>query len=76
LRSLIVPERQLSVGDKIRLACELHEAGINMMRCNLKRSFPDESAAEIENRLIDWLGTRPGAEFGDGEGEPISWPSH
>jgi hypothetical protein len=56
--------------ERLRLALELHDAGVAMMRQNLRRRHPDADEEEIERRLIEWLHTRPGAEFGDAEGEP------
>lgn len=49
---------------------ELADLGEQMMRENLRRRYPDESDAEIERRLVEWLQTRPGAELGDAEGIP------
>ena len=56
---------------KLRTALDLHEAGVLMMRENLRRQFPSESADQIEERLVAWLHTRPGAEQGDGVGTPV-----
>lgn len=51
-------------------ACDLHDAGVEMMRERLRREDPGASRRVIEARLTAWLRTRPGAEFGDGEGTP------
>lgn len=59
---------------RLRTALELQRTGIAMMRQNLRRRFPSESEAEIGRRLSAWLQERPGAEFGDGVGRPVSWP--
>jgi Rv0078B-related antitoxin len=45
--------------------CELAEA---MMRQNLRRRYPKESAEQIERRVMTWLQDRPGAEHGDADG--------
>ena len=54
---------------RLRIALELHDAGVAMMRQNLRRRHPDADEDEIERRLIEWLHTRPGAEFGDAAGD-------
>jgi hypothetical protein len=59
---------------RLRLAFELYAAGESMMRQSLRRRYPGASDAEIEQRLVHWLLTRPGAEFGDAEGRPVEWP--
>jgi hypothetical protein len=59
---------------RLRLAFELYAAGESMMRQSLRRRYPEASDAEIEERLVEWLLTRPGAEFGDAEGRPVEWP--
>jgi hypothetical protein len=51
----------------LRLAFDLHDAGVAVMRQNLRRRFPAEDAAAIEARLTTWLRDRPGAELGDGD---------
>ena len=56
------------LGENLRLAMDLHDAGVEMMRQNLRRQFPAENPEEIESRLAAWLRARPGAEWGDAEG--------
>jgi hypothetical protein len=58
----------------LRLTFDLHEAGVEMMRQNLRRRFPDAEEAEIEARLSAWLHERPGAELGDAPGKAVGWP--
>jgi hypothetical protein len=60
--------------EKLRLTFDLHEAGVQMMRQNLRRRLPGAQDAEIEARLSAWLHERPGAELGDGVGEAVAWP--
>ena len=60
--------------ENVRIAFELHEAGVDMMRQNLRRRFPDAPEAEIDMRLRAWLHERPGAEHGDAEGKRVAWP--
>ena len=56
--------------ERLRLAFDLYEAGEDLMRQNLRRRHPGETAEQIEERLITWLTTRPGAEHGDAPGTP------
>lgn len=58
----------LTPEEKLTLAFEMHELGCAMMRQNLLRRFPRETAEEREHRFVEWLQTRPGAEHGDAEG--------
>jgi len=45
-----------------------------MMRQRLRREHADWSDAELEEKVVDWLQKRPGAEFGDCAGSPVAWP--
>ena len=42
-----------------------------MKRQTLRRSHPQASAEEIEQRLQQWLLDRPGAEHGDSPGRRV-----
>lgn len=64
----------LSPAERFRIAMDLFQTGVDMMRQNLKREDPDASDEQIEERLRAWLRHRPGAEFGDCEGRPGEWP--
>jgi Rv0078B-related antitoxin len=44
------------------------------MRQKLRRENPDADEAQIERMLDDWFARRPGAEFGDGDGTPVTLP--
>ena len=59
---------------RFRTAMELFEAGVSMMRQDLRRRFPDADEEEIKTRLRQWLQERPGAEYGDCDGRPVPWP--
>jgi len=59
---------------RFRTALDLFEAGVGMMRQNLRRRFPDAGEKEIAARLAQWLQERPGAEHGDCVGRPVDWP--
>lgn len=39
----------------LRLALDLHEAGVELMRQNCRRAHPRETAEEIEARIRTWL---------------------
>jgi len=67
-------EKALTPADRFRIAMDLFETGVELMRQNLKRDHPNDSEAEIAKRLRAWLHHRPGAEFGDCEGRRVDWP--
>lgn len=50
---------------RFQVALDLYQTGENIMRQNLRRRYPKAGEKEIENKLIQWLQTRPGAEHGD-----------
>jgi hypothetical protein len=62
------------IAKKLRTTFELQRFGIAMMRQNLVRRHPSETANEIDARLRAWLQYRPGAEYGDAEGHQSTWP--
>jgi hypothetical protein len=59
---------------RLQLAFDLFRTGEDMMREKLRREHPGLSAREVEARLVAWLHTRPGAEYGDAAGRPVPWP--
>lgn len=59
---------------RFRVALEMFEAGVALMRGNLRRQHPGLGEAEIEALLSKWLQERPGAEFGDSHGVRCSLP--
>ncbi len=63
-----------TAADKMRIAFEMHRAGVAMHRLTLRRRHPQMTDAEIDAALEAWLLERPGAEWGDGEGTPCSFP--
>jgi len=71
---VLTPAEAARLAENLRITFALHEAGVAMMRQNLRRRFPDATDEEIEDRLRAWLRERPGAEHGDGEGVPVAWP--
>lgn len=44
---------------RLRTALDLTDSGIAMQRARLEREHPDESKAEIDERLKTWLRDRP-----------------
>ena len=61
----------LTPSEKLRIALDLFESGVAMMREALKREHPTESEERIEQRLRQWIRHRPGAEDGDCVGRKI-----
>ena len=59
---------------RLRMAFDLCELGESVRRAQLRREHPEATDEEIEALLVIWLQTRPGAEYGDSWGRPISWP--
>lgn len=53
---------------RFRVALELSEDGVVLMRENLRRRHPQAAPEEIERLLDEWRRQRPGAEHGDGVG--------
>jgi hypothetical protein len=67
-------EDAVAAVERIRLALDMYATGEALMRQRICREHPDLLPAEVEARLCDWLQTRPGAEQGDAEGRPGTWP--
>jgi signal transduction histidine kinase len=59
---------------RLRIAIEMFETGVEMMRQTLRRTHPSLTELEIEARVRIWLAERPGAPFGDAVGRPATWP--
>jgi hypothetical protein len=59
---------------RLRLAFKLHEAGVALMRRNLRRRPPDETEAGVDSRRRARLQPRPGAEHGAAAGRPVELP--
>jgi hypothetical protein len=56
---------------RFRLTLDLFDAGVRLMRQNLRRSDPGADEQEIDRRLSSWLRERPGAESGDCPGRAV-----
>jgi hypothetical protein len=67
-------QKAAAVAERMRLAFDLYATGEALMRQRICRENPKLFPAEIEARLVAWLQTRPGAEHGDAEGRPGTWP--
>lgn len=66
-------ERRRAAG-RLRLALDMAATAEAMVRARLERELPGADAAEIERRIVEWYGQRPGAEHGDAVGRPVAWP--
>jgi hypothetical protein len=54
-----------------RLTLDLFDAGVQLMRQNLRRRSPEADEKAIDRQLVSWLRERPGAEHGDCQGRPL-----
>jgi hypothetical protein len=52
--------------ERFRTALDLWATGVALRRQALRRTHPELSEDEVEQRLGAWLQERPGAELGDG----------
>jgi hypothetical protein len=68
------PDARDQAAARLRVALEMFDIGVEMMRQNLRRAHPTLTDTEIEARLTAWLSERPGAEFGDAVGRRVDWP--
>lgn len=59
---------------RLAIALDLFAASEEIVRQNLRRQHPNDPPSLIERYLEEWIHRRPGAESGDGEGRPLSWP--
>ena len=50
-----VPRLPADAAARLRATLELHQAGVDLMRQNLRRRHPEESEAQIAARLEAWL---------------------
>jgi hypothetical protein len=57
--------------ERFRLALDLFETGVALMRRRLVRLHPDWPPVRVEEAMARWLHERPGAASGDGEGRPV-----
>lgn len=60
--------------ERFALALDMYETGEAMLVQRLRRENPSATDEELEHAIQTWLGRRPGAESGDAEGLPGTWP--
>lgn len=60
-----------TVARTFRLTLDLFDAGIQLMRQNLRRADPGANERDIDRKLGSWLRERPGAEHGDSPGRIV-----
>jgi hypothetical protein len=65
------PSPRSTPGGRLLLAFEMADLGIALMRENLRKRFPDESASATRRRLTDWLA---GPSPTDTDLGPGKWP--
>jgi hypothetical protein len=63
-----------AVQERFEMAMELSDLAEAMLREKVRRTHPELPESEVEARVDAWFMQRPGAEQGDGEGRPVSWP--
>ena len=52
---------------RLRLALQMMDAGLEMMRLSLQRAHPEEGPEKIKARLVHWVNDQPtGPGFRDG----------
>ena len=63
-----------AMAERFQVALDLFATGEALFRQRIRRENPELTLAQVEERVILWLRTRPGAENGDAVGQPGSWP--
>jgi len=61
------PSAAAELGARLRVALDMVDAGLDLMRCNLRRQHPAANDERIQELLNEWLLQRPRAELGDGD---------
>ena len=57
---------------RLRNVFDLTEAMEKVFRQRMRSENPGISDADLEGKVREWYHDRPGAEFGDGVGRPVS----
>jgi hypothetical protein len=70
----VTHEQAQRVAERFQLALDLYDLSEGMLRQRLRRKHPQATEAELDAHIAAWLAHRPGAEQGDAEGRPITWP--
>lgn len=60
-----------SIVESFRATLDLFQTGVDMMRQNLRRRYPEASDKEIDRLVHEWLLERPGAKSGDSPGRTV-----
>src|ERR1043165_3693592 len=55
-----MPEDREIVMERMRLAIEMHDTGVRIMRQNLRRAHPHATEGEIDALLAQWMRDPPG----------------
>lgn len=58
--------------ERLRIAMDLFEVGRRMAQSRLRREHPEWTGDDVDRAVERWLTDRPGAEFGDCPGRPVS----
>jgi hypothetical protein len=61
-----------SAAASLQAALDLFETGLQLMRQNLRRRYPDADDEAIDRLVDEWLLDRPGAESGDCPGRLVA----
>ncbi|PRY48362.1 hypothetical protein BCF74_1519 [Knoellia remsis] len=51
--------------ERLRIALDLADAGVEMQRMRLRRENPGITDEQLDEAMATWFRHRPGAEFGD-----------
>ena len=60
--------RDPEIIERMQMAFELYAVAETMKRQNVRRRHPELSEEEVEQRVLEWLRHRPGAQDGDADG--------
>ncbi len=71
----MVGKRRNEIAERLRLALEMFDFGVDLYRGTLRRENPGIGKDEIDRRVRAWLRTRPGAEDGDAPGRRRTPPA-
>lgn len=54
--------------ERLRIALDLADVGVQMVRTRLRREHPEWDAVQLEEAMAAWMQERPGAPLGDHPG--------
>ncbi len=58
-----IPIRDPEVMARMQMALDLYEAAEEMMRHRIRRRHPELNESDVEERLVEWLMSRPKASY-------------